>query len=59
MVEKTGWERMGIDQDCHGTGKIGNLTLHFPDKENTGNLPKTIKTMFLHREFTSNTNQIL
>ena len=24
----------------------------FPDRENTGNLPKTIKDMFLYRQFT-------
>ena len=25
----------------------------FPDRENTGNLPKNIKNMILHREFNS------
>ena len=30
----------------------------FPDRENTGNLLKNIKNMFLHREFTTNTGKI-
>ena len=30
----------------------------FPDRENTGNLPKDIKNTFLHREFNSNTGKI-
>ena len=40
-------------------GKTGNLKVHFPDRENTGNLLKDIKNMFLHREFTSNTGKNL
>ena len=46
-------------QGCHGTGKTGNLKSIFPDRENTGNLLKNIKNMFLHREFTTNTGKIL
>ena len=38
-------------QGCHGTGKTGNLEVHFPDRENTMNLPKDTKKIFLHREF--------
>ena len=30
----------------------------FPDRENTGNLLKNIKNMFLHREFTTNTENL-
>ena len=30
----------------------------FPDRENTGNLLKNIKNVFLHREFTTNTGKI-
>ena len=36
-------------------GKQGIWFLLFPDRENTGNLPKNIKNMILHREFTFNT----
>ena len=34
------------DQICHSTGKIGNLDVHFPEKEITGDLPKHIKNVF-------------
>ena len=40
-------------------GKQGIWFLLFPDRENTGNLPKNIKYMILHREFTFNTGKIL
>ena len=40
-------------------GKQGIWFLLFPDRENTGNLPKNIKSMILHREFTFNTGKIL
>ena len=40
-------------------GKQGIWFLIFPDRENTGNLPKNIKNMILHREFTFNTGKIL
>ena len=40
-------------------GKQGIWFLLFPDRENTGNLPKNIKNMILHREFTFNTGKIL
>ena len=43
------------EQGCHATGKTGNLKVHFPDRENTGNL---LKNMFLHKEFTINTGKI-
>ena len=33
-------------QGCHGTGKIGNLDVHFSRWEKTGNKPKTIKNIF-------------
>ena len=34
-------------------GKQGIWKSIFADRENTGNLPKNIKTTFLHREFNS------
>ena len=40
-------------------GKQGIWKSIFPDRENTGNLLKNIKNMFLHREFTTNTGKIL
>ena len=40
-------------------GKQGIWFLLFPDRKNTGNLPKNIKNMILHREFTFNTGKIL
>ena len=40
-------------------GKQGIWMFIFPDRENTGNLPKSIKNMILHREFASNTGKIL
>ena len=40
-------------------GKQGIRKSIFPDRENTGNLLKNIKNMFLHREFTTNTGKIL
>ena len=40
-------------------GKQGIWMFIFPDRENTGNLPKNIKNMILHREFASNTGKIL
>ena len=39
-------------------GKQGIWKSIFPDRENTGNLLKNIKNMFLHREFTTNTRKI-
>ena len=39
-------------------GKRGIWKSIFPDRENTGNLLKNIKNMFLHREFTTNTGKI-
>ena len=33
-------------QGFHGTMITEILIIHFPDKENTGDLPKTIKNMF-------------
>ena len=39
-------------------GKQGIWKSIFPDRENTGNLLKNIKNMFLHREFTTNTGKI-
>ena len=36
-------------QGCHSTGKLGKQGIWkciFPDRENTGNLPKNIKNMF-------------
>ena len=40
-------------------GKQGIWMFIFPDRENTGNLPKNIKNVFLHREFAFNTGKIL
>ena len=40
-------------------GKPGIWMFIFPDRENTGNLSKNIKNLFLHREFNSNTGKIL
>ena len=40
-------------------GKQGIWKYIFPDRENTGNLLKNIKNMFLHREFTTNTGKML
>ena len=40
-------------------GKQGIWKSIFPDRENTGNLLKNIKNMFLHREFTTYTGKIL
>ena len=40
-------------------GKQGIWMFIFQDRENTGNLPKNIKNMILHREFASNTGKIL
>ena len=39
-------------------GKQGIWKSIFPDRENTGNLLKNIKNMFLHREFTTNTENL-
>ena len=39
-------------------GKQGIWKSIFPDRENTGNLLKNIKNMFLHKEFTTNTGKI-
>ena len=52
------WESKLPKQGCHGTGKTGIWKSIFPDRENTGNLLKNIKNMFLHREFTTNTGKI-
>ena len=40
-------------------GKQGIYMFIFPDRENTGNLPKNIKNMILHREIASYTGKIL
>ena len=40
-------------------GEQGIQKSTFPDRENTGNLLKNIKNMFLHREFATNTGKIL
>ena len=47
------WYRVATPQ-----GKQGIWRSIFPDRENTGNLPKDIKNAFLHREFNSNTGKI-
>ena len=39
-------------------GKQGIWKCIFPDRENTGNLPKNIKNMFYTGEFNSNTGKI-
>ena len=41
------------------SGKQGIWMYIFPDRENTGNLPKNIKNMILHREFNSQHREIL
>ena len=40
-------------------GKQGIWIFIFPDREKTGNLPKNIKNVILHREFTSNIGKFL
>ena len=40
-------------------GKQGIWKSIFPDRENTGNLLRNIKNMFLHREFDTDTGKIL
>ena len=39
-------------------GEQGIWKSIFPDRENTGNLPKILKICFLHREFATNTGKI-
>ena len=41
-------------QGCHGTGKTGNLDVHYYRQEKHRKCAKNNKNMFLHREFTSN-----
>ena len=40
-----------IHQGCHGTGKTGNLKVHFSRQGKHREFAKNIKNMFLHREF--------
>ena len=40
-------------------GKQGIRKSIFPHRENTGNLLKNIKNMFLHRKFTTNIGKIM
>ena len=47
------------DRVATAQGKQGIWKSVFPDRENTGNLLKNIKNMFLHRDFTTNTGKIL
>ena len=44
-----------IRQGCHGTGKTGNLEVHFSRQ---GKHREFAKNMFLHREFNCNTGKI-
>ena len=46
------------DQGCHGTGKTGNLEVPFSRQGKHREFAKSIKNMFLHREFTNNTGKI-
>ena len=47
------------NQGCHGTGKTGNLKVHFSRQGKHRKFAKNIKKMFLHREFTTNTGKFL
>ena len=47
-----------LDRVATAQGKQGIWKSIFPDGENTGNLLKNIKNVFLHREFTTNTGKI-
>ena len=42
-----------------GTGKTGNLDVHFSRQGKHGNFAKKIKYMISHRDFTSNSETIL
>ena len=44
-----------INRVATAQGKQGIWKSIFPDRENTRNLLKNIKNVFLHREFTTNT----
>ena len=33
---------INYDQCCHGTGKTGNLDVHFSRQRNTGNMPEIL-----------------
>ena len=53
-----GWYEVPSEQGCHGTGKTGNLKVHFSRQGKHREFAKNIKNMFLHREFTTNTGKI-
>ena len=60
--EKPHWYRVSRvltidDKGCHGTGKTGNLKVHFSRQGKDREFAK--KNMFLHGEFTTNTGKIL
>ena len=46
------------DQGGHGTGKTGNLEVHFSRQGKHREFAKNIKNMVLHREFNFNTGKI-
>ena len=48
-----------LNQGCHGSGKTGNLKVHFSRQGKHRESAKNIKNMVLHREFTTNTGKIL
>ena len=58
-MNKTSPQVQKLLQGGHGTGKTGNLDVYFSRQGDTGNLPKNIKNMILHRESASNTGKIL
>ena len=60
IIHMSNWSMSyGQDRVATAQGKQGIGKSIFPDRENTGNLLKNIKNMFLHREFTTNTGKIL
>ena len=58
-LKQTNLQMTCIVRVATAQGKQGIWMFIFPDRENTGNLPKNIKNMILHREFASNTGKIL
>ena len=58
-LKQTNLQMTCIVRVAMAQGKQGIWMFIFPDRENTGNLPKNIKNMILHREFASNTGKIL
>ena len=52
-------KRSQVWQGCHGTGKIGNLDVHFSRQGKHREFTKNYENTFSHKEFTSSTGKSL